>query len=568
LPTEESWITLNRPLMMKLLAPALLGFLLSTPAHALDEVVTICANEDDLRARFGAVQAAGGGTITFDCGEQTIELKNPLLISAPTTIDGGNEITLSGGGDRRVFEIATAVEATLESLDLTTAKGAIGGAILNNGDLTLRGVRVQLSQATQDGGAIATFGTLTILDGSVLSNNEAGGGGGAIYAQSAGLTRIEDSEISFNTSNGAFNGTGGAIELLDGADLQITNGTVTSNVADIGGAISALAAGSTVTIHASNISDNDTIDGAGGGILITAGVLTLTDSTIAANDAINGQGGGVMLNGVTSGSIRRSAIYGNTSTVSGGGVAIAASSGVVVENVTFSQNGALIGGGLVSGESTASIEHTTFASNVATLAGASFSNSAVSGTLTIRNTIVTDPVASANCSDDQTETTVSLGGNLSSDASCVALFDQAGDVHETDPLLGDVLADNGGPTLTYLPRPGSPVLDMGAFSVVATDQRGIERPQGTGFDIGAVEVVSCIGVVCGDANGNGSVSASDALAALRTAVQSETCALWRCDFDDSGDVQASDALAILRASVGQPVEPACPEPFDCREELG
>jgi cysteine-rich repeat protein len=64
--------------------------------------------------------------------------------------------------------------------------------------------------------------------------------------------------------------------------------------------------------------------------------------------------------------------------------------------------------------------------------------------------------------------------------------------------------------------------------------------------------------LCGDANGNGIVQASDALFALKVAVGSLTCPLTVCDVNNNGAVQASDALAILRAAVGQPVELNCP----------
>jgi CSLREA domain-containing protein len=58
------------------------------------------------------------------------------------------------------------------------------------------------------------------------------------------------------------------------------------------------------------------------------------------------------------------------------------------------------------------------------------------------------------------------------------------------------LADNGGPTLTALPVPGSLAVDaipVGTAGLcdatTPPDQRGITRPQGTACDIGAVEVV-------------------------------------------------------------------------------
>jgi CSLREA domain-containing protein len=67
----------------------------------------------------------------------------------------------------------------------------------------------------------------------------------------------------------------------------------------------------------------------------------------------------------------------------------------------------------------------------------------------------------------------------------------------SDPLLGP-LANQGGPTQTMAPQPGSPVIDAGAAFGLATDQRGMPRPRdfsgvsnapgGDGSDIGAVEV--------------------------------------------------------------------------------
>lgn len=62
---------------------------------------------------------------------------------------------------------------------------------------------------------------------------------------------------------------------------------------------------------------------------------------------------------------------------------------------------------------------------------------------------------------------------------------------------------------------------------------------------------------CGDANEDGDVTATDALIALRTAVQSASCDLCVCDTNGSGSITASDALLILRAAVGQMVTMQC-----------
>jgi predicted outer membrane repeat protein len=101
--------------------------------------------------------------------------------------------------------------------------------------------------------------------------------------------------------------------------------------------------------------------------------------------------------------------------------------------------------------------------------------------MTLKNTIVANSVADANCFG----TIADGGGNLSyPDTSCPGI--------NADPVLGP-LQDNGGPTLTMEPGPGSPAIDTGNDATCAADpvnnldQRGVVRPQGTHCDIGAVE---------------------------------------------------------------------------------
>jgi hypothetical protein len=54
------------------------------------------------------------------------------------------------------------------------------------------------------------------------------------------------------------------------------------------------------------------------------------------------------------------------------------------------------------------------------------------------------------------------------------------------------------------------------------------------------------------------ITASDALAVLRTAVGSQTCELCVCDVDGSGAVSATDALITLKVAVGQSIALHCP----------
>ncbi|RMF23958.1 MAG: hypothetical protein D6760_04375 [Deltaproteobacteria bacterium] len=65
-------------------------------------------------------------------------------------------------------------------------------------------------------------------------------------------------------------------------------------------------------------------------------------------------------------------------------------------------------------------------------------------------------------------------------------------------------------------------------------------------------------IPCGDAVTDGSITATDALFALRAAVRLETCALCVCDANRSGDITATDALVILRGAVGSPELLDCP----------
>jgi hypothetical protein len=102
-------------------------------------------------------------------------------------------------------------------------------------------------------------------------------------------------------------------------------------------------------------------------------------------------------------------------------------------------------------------------------------------------------------------TLYSLGHNILGDAAapCADGLTAPGDMIATNPGLGPV-ANNGGSAPTALPLPNSPAIDAvpssqcsDVFGVpVTTDQRGVSRPQGSGCDIGSVEVVQFQYHVC------------------------------------------------------------------------
>jgi len=64
--------------------------------------------------------------------------------------------------------------------------------------------------------------------------------------------------------------------------------------------------------------------------------------------------------------------------------------------------------------------------------------------------------------------------------------------------------------------------------------------------------------LCGDATGDGFLTATDALFALRAAVGLVSCPLCACDVDGSGGIVPTDALVILKKSTGLQIPVSCP----------
>jgi hypothetical protein len=62
-----------------------------------------------------------------------------------------------------------------------------------------------------------------------------------------------------------------------------------------------------------------------------------------------------------------------------------------------------------------------------------------------------------------------------------------------------------------------------------------------------------------DINGDGDLTASDALGVLRAGVGLAGCDPWVCDYNGSGALTASDALAVLQAAVGVGATSDCPQ---------
>lgn len=183
----------------------------------------------------------------------------------------------------------------------------------------------------------------------------------------------------------------------------------------------------------------------------------------------------------------------------------------LLTNVTFSNNsstglgGAICNGTSQGGNSSPVLVNVTFHGNQAGYGGAIY-NTADAGVVhpTYRNVILWGDSAS---SGNGPEIYYREAGGGSSESTMLYSVVEGGDAGsarfgggtdtafssgtgnlDVDPLLGP-LTDNGGATPTMLPAAGSAAVDAGTNTgCPATDQRGIERPQGPQCDIGAVEV--------------------------------------------------------------------------------
>ncbi len=230
-----------------------------------------------------------------------------------------------------------------------------------------------------------------------------------------------------------------------------------------------------------------TLDARNGGLRITgqvdlrgAGAATILDGNNSTRVLEVVSGASARLEGL---SVRN----GNVST-GGGGLYNAGTA--TLTNVTFSHNSALTGGGLYN-DGTAKVSFSTFSQNSVNYYGGGIF--ILSGTVQVKGVILSGNSAGADgpeCGGSLT----SQGYNLVQSTTGCGFTAASTDITGSDAQLGP-LADNGGPVQTHLPNAGSPALDKVPPSdctdldgnTLATDARGVSRPQGAACDIGAVE---------------------------------------------------------------------------------
>jgi hypothetical protein len=424
---------------------------------------------------------AVGGVITFDCGAapHTITVTAEKRIERDTVLDGAGRVTLSGGDATRILTLSAPLDSPSPLL-------------------TLQRLTLQAGRAEGAGGAVLRLGgSLTIIDCVFRDNAASIDGlemaGGALYAVGGGATTIVGSAFTGNRAS-----NGGALGLFD-SGLVLVNSVVQGNAATgmddspgqagSGGGVIVDGAGKGVRVCGSVVSDNQA-NTYGGGMLVFArdgqGSVEIDRTAISGNRIPDhapapSKAGGLFLEGMPV-TITATTISGNQSRSDGGmflgpGVVLAMTNTTIADNTALSS---LAGGVSMAPGVTGAIRNCTFARNRAP-GPLAFAGAIVGGRdVLLANTViwgseVGDGYAPISCMDALLEG----GGNLQwpiERAGGVLDVPEAPcspQVQAADALLGP-LADHGGPTLTILPAPGSPALELGR-DCPPVDQRGVPR---------------------------------------------------------------------------------------------
>ena len=249
----------------------------------------------DLQNAIGLVT----GTLTLNqnvamTAKEAADFTNGITINKDITIDGkGHTIDAKNLG--RIFSIGEGFTVTLTNATLINGKATEGGAIYNDGSLTLSDVKLSDNAADSYGGAVFNNGHL-VVGNSVFDSNDIVNrgsasvdyGGAAIYNWYDGTLTVSGSNFTNNIKNYK-NG-----DNLVGAITTIGNATVSgsnfvNNSGRWGGAISTagyLLAGddvNTLTVSGSTFKENGGLYGAG--IFVAGSDFTVSDCVFDKNSA-------------------------------------------------------------------------------------------------------------------------------------------------------------------------------------------------------------------------------------------------------------------------------------------
>ena len=348
-----------------------------------------------------------------------------VAINKDIVIDGkGHTIDAKNLG--RIFSIGEGFTITLTNATLINGKADKGGAIYNDGSLTLSDVKLSDNAADSYGGAVFNNGELVVSD-SVFDSNDIVNrgsasvdyGGAAIYNWYDGVLTVSGSNFTNNIKNYK-NGDRlvGAVATI--GDATISDSCFVNNAGRWGGAISAsgyLIAGddvNTLTVSGSTFKENGGLYGAG--IFVAGSDFTVSDCVFDKNTAFgkgnmtpnNNNGAAIEVtdtNKAIAGTIAGSKFTNNKAQY--GGAIDICEGNIKITDSEFVNNSADVEGGAidintVNGNPEVSISDSKFINNSASYGGAIVNVK----DLTVRNTEF------VNNTPDAIFNYVGFGGNL------------------------------------------------------------------------------------------------------------------------------------------------------------
>jgi CSLREA domain-containing protein len=450
-------------------------------ANPGDNICADAQNKCTLRAAIMESNVAEGvQTINILAGKYLLTLAGvgedgsktgDLDITSETSLIGADASTtiIDANGLDRVFDSGrldrNSIAVTAKNITVRggTASDSGGGWIGVYTNLTLENVTFSGNTSTGDGGGLYVESGTTSLMNVRFESNTAGGSGGGM-ANRVGEPVIKNSSFTKNTARGENDGRvseGGGGGLYSRSKIEISASTFVANIATTGWGGGILAY-DTIGISASNVSGNEA-QGCGGGLALNhppffgatqSSNLSVTSTSLTANTATRGAG--------------LCTDFGTANFV----------------NMTVSGNKASdAGGGILAEGTNVSMTHSTLAENTALLAGGRDIYASSNASVVVRASVLASTGGACATSGG---TITSTGGNVASDASCA--FSSAGDLQNTNPLLGVLTAVSNKVFSVRIPASNSPAVDrVPAGLCLSTDARGVTRPQGVACDSGAVE---------------------------------------------------------------------------------
>jgi len=473
-----------------------------------------------------AVEVSENGRLSVTNSQFISNTGYAIWTKAPTDVGHSqffSNTTTGGGAGAAIWADGSSLHpltlTVTASQFMTNSAYGGGGAIYATADgVTISNTQFISNSATNPGGglfyqALHIGDALQVLSSTFRSNTNGaisiGSSGGASFllansliqdnlgpvaaaGVNSGGINLTVSHTNFIHNSSSSNNPGA---LIAGGPVTIANSLFNNNSGLYSGAAFMDNAGGTGvpvsftdTIASSAFSGNSASGYDGGGIYVEGASLIVADSVFSNNvNSANpggggGDGGGLAWwnNGSYNLSVSRSLFYNNQVTNGGPGGGLWIQGHATIVNSTIYSNSANASGGLhLSNASSLTLTNDTIVSNLATAVGAA-GNLFGGSNVAMVNTIVAGG-GPKNCGG----TIVSLGHNLSSDATCP--LTATGDLSGTNPLLG-AFQNNGGPSWTIMPTALSPAVNAGDnANCPSDDQRGVARPVGPGCDIGAVE---------------------------------------------------------------------------------